>query len=696
MKYSDKYEITNTKTLAGIDFNTTEKLKNLYSVNEPFDNSIIFTNSDFLETLNLYPNFNYQNDDGYLYDFFDYVDRLTHKFKNINRLNNDKLKTGICFIFSQNLSNPEAFFNWGKYTNTGTGIHNDSDNFVFLKNLNLKDFVFYVETSNSNKINNIASDTLNWEILGSNSIRIRALYWSGSEYVPVNINPALAIYDNEQIYQITGIQPLLSQNNFLGSFYNSFDRSYLYRTISNRLKKYDDHTQMILLPDFPINDIILKSENNDNLYKDNNINLRSVKYSDYTRIDTYLSNKFISNFLASIGCYFTDYDLYTHPNKNFDWLLQNGHLWLGEMIDGKTTGKWLHTIREIYLAENYDINSENEKYQPTKQTEKDSIENMIPFSYFNYSEGGFCKHYAMTAETLESLSNEISDGATIPDGMNVFDNIVQLQAIPFEISDYMLYTTKDNIKIGEWTATTEAVKITAEKTFNTLCDFVVTRKYNDFRDYTPYVIYQLYLPMYGLVNLPDTVVGRRIIIKRNNNIVQGDFTYLICLGDEMSNVDIIDRITVKCTSTMEFNSINASLKRINILQNQLSTANSLVSGISSIATGNVFGVANSVTNIASSIINTDIAKNQSYMSHNSTNTSIAGLHDVDCIFLVAQYSTFVNNDNYGHTVGYVYNKSDVLINHSGYCICNNADIQIHTTEDEKQIIKDKLENGFFI
>lgn len=688
MKYSDKYKDTVKITSGGVEFDATKTISELYEKNEEFDNSILYTSSDFYNNMKLFPYFLLNK------VITNIVDRTTRKIK---ELENTNIKLGVCFAY-QGESTSNFVTIWGNLSQSQSII---GSNIRFIKNIDINKYLIYIRYNNiSNTIENIVNDTA-FLYQQHRDIEFYYYYYANNKYNRVYIAPCLAIYDNDKIYAVLNIRALLYECGYNFIYYNNLSQL---REYPNSLLQFTNNENIAvnfaILPNgTELSNIDVPIGDNLNIYSDNNIVVDTGTYGSgsSTAFITYYKQKPMIEFLSGLGLYFTSYQMTaTSYTTNLDTLIASGEIYLGEMIDGRTTGRFLHNTKDIYTAENYDINSENEKYNPTGDAEKDNIENMLDFSYFNYGIGGFNRYYIMTKEELETLSNEITTSETIPEGLNVFENIVEVQAIPLELSDFTSFTVKENIKIGNWTTTTQANKLISEQTFNTLCSYKISRKYNDFRDFTPYSQYQLYLPMFGIIQLPDTVVNRTLIVKRNNNITQGVFQYLICLADDTGNIDIIDRITVKCTSSIEFSAENTAIKKISILQNQLSTVNSVVSGISSIASQNVFGVANSITNIANSIISTDVAKNQNYITHNSTNTSIASLHDVDSIYLVINYSTFINDANHGHTKGFVYNKSDTLGSHSGYCVCNNVDIKINATDTENEMIKNILEFGFYI
>lgn len=365
--------------------------------------------------------------------------------------------------------------------------------------------------------------------------------------------------------------------------------------------------------------------------------------------------------------------------------------------NGKTNGTFLlYDDWKISNSSNNNSFENTSNINTTPGERKDKITSMIDFSYFNYSVGGFNRYYRVSKEILESLSTEIETSTTIPDGYNVFDNIISISQLVVDVSDYTTFTSKENIKIGKWVTTTQANKILSQKTMETICSYYISREFNDFRDFAPFTTYQLYLPCYGVVTLPDTIVNHNIVIKRNSDITQNDFQYIICIADENNNIDIIDKINIEIGTNIEFTAENNAIKNINVLQNQLGTLNSFISGVGSVATKNAFGIASSITSIANNVISTDVAKNQNYLSHHGQNKSMCGLHDCDSIFLIKQISDSVVNADYGHEVGYIYNSTDTLLNHRGFCVCANVDLNIPCLKSEMDIIKQLLETGFII
>lgn len=423
---------------------------------------------------------------------------------------------------------------------------------------------------------------------------------------------------------------------------------------------------------------------------ENDVAYRRERYNENNYIYNEITAKQLATMMNATGFYYVTESI---PISETDF---NNRVKIGYMDNNRNIDAY-HTltgIDEINNSDTYnkDLNSLPE-WKPTK-IETDTIENMIDNIIYNYSSSPFTKYYKVSKENLKALSTAITTNTPeIPSGLNVFDNIVSVCVFPFDVSSYSRNPVSDTIKIYNWNSSVNALRLDTQSTNQTISEFTIDRYYNDFRDFQPYTDYRIFLPLFGIYELPVDCVGRTVKITQNSDIINKSFSYIISVGSE-NNFAVIDKLKIVAGSECDFIAINKAIKDISILQNAMSAGNSVISGVSSVATGNVFGIASSITGVASSVVNIETAKNKSYTYHTSTNNSISDLIDVSSIYLITIRQHYENID--AHTIGYIYNKRDKIANHSGYCLCSNVDIKGIMTSEEKKRIKDLLQNGFYI
>lgn len=427
---------------------------------------------------------------------------------------------------------------------------------------------------------------------------------------------------------------------------------------------------------------------------ENDVSFVRYRYSVQGYIRNFIYNIIKSTQMVAMmnatGFYYITGDIPT-TQTDFNNNVKIGYMDSDRNIDAYHTLTGINEINNSDTA-NKDLNNLPE-WKPARK-DIDTIENMIDNVIYNYSASPFTKYYKVSKNNLKALSTAITTNTPeIPEGLNVFDNIVSVCAFPFDVSTYCRNPISDTIKIYNWDSLINALRIDTQATNQTLTAFQIDRYYNDFRDFPPYTDYRIFLPLYGVYELPRDCVGRTVKITQNSDIVNKAFNYIISVGGP-DNFAVIDKLKIVSGAECDFIAINKSIKDISILQNALSVGNSIISGVASVASGNVFGVASSITGVASSVVDINTTKNKSYTYHTSTNNSISDLLDVSSIYLITVRQRYIDIDP--HTVGYIYNKRDKIANHSGYCLCSNVDINGNMTSEEKQQIKKYLENGFHI
>lgn len=343
----------------------------------------------------------------------------------------------------------------------------------------------------------------------------------------------------------------------------------------------------------------------------------------------------------------------------------------------------------------------NNSFEDTKEPtiivpDKDDVENMELSYILTQNTAPFTRHYIVSMQNLNSLSLAITTNSpTIPDGLNVFDNMVSLSVFPLDLTSRFT-SSSDTIHINSWDSGVNALKTEKQICISKTYYHYVTRKYNDFRDFEPFSTYELLLPLFGMYKLPNFIVGHTLKIQLIFDLISHELIYHISISDDtQENYTLIDKIKCVCGTSISFTAENNSLKLLEQRTNDLSLINSVVALSSSIATENIAGIVSTTTSIASNVQNSIALNNKTRTETISQNTSVASFSDVKKIYFYSTHNVTdisnLKND------GYLYNKITKLNNLSGKCKCSGVVVDgIACTSQEQNLIKNALENYFII
>lgn len=365
-----------------------------------------------------------------------------------------------------------------------------------------------------------------------------------------------------------------------------------------------------------------------------------------------------------------------------------------------TTGRITGTLlpyQEWKISESTNNNSFEDTPEPIPTVpEKDNIENMELSYLLIQNTTPFTNHYIVTERQLHDLSLAISTNTPeIPLGLNVFDNIVSLSCFPVDLTQ-RFRSMSDTIKISSWNSNIDALKTTEQMCISQAFYYYVPRKYNDFRDYEPFSTYEIILPLFGAYKLPSFVPNHTIKIQLIFDLVSHELIYHISISDDtQNNYTLIDKIKCVCGTSISFKAENNALKLLESRKNEFASINSLVAFGSSLANKNVAGVISSSSSLIENTIDSIALNNKSRTQTISQNTSVASFSDVKKIYFYSTH-TICDTSNLKND-GYLYNKFTNLKNLTGKCKCSNVSINnISCTEQEKQLLKNALENYFII
>lgn len=298
--------------------------------------------------------------------------------------------------------------------------------------------------------------------------------------------------------------------------------------------------------------------------------------------------------------------------------------------------------------------------------------------------------------------------------VNPIDCITGCYEFPFTVYDDR--TPQGNIIIGNTVAHAvegSDVPLVGRAIINTLrvLDFGSVYYfpfYDDFRDYEPYSEALLYIPYVGYIPIsPSEFMGHNIGLKMICDLLTGSCQALVYkdgLVIESSSGNIGTQVPITGIQQADYsNSIHGASTRL--LSSQVSSVASFGNAISSLITGNVGGLVNTVANVAQAGINASNAKYE--LEHTKVPFKQSGVASPNINFSNEQQARLIlkrpqmldsyNPSQYGHTVGFACLITAPLSNFTGFTQATNVDLSgVTATVTEKQMIQQQLQSGVYL
>ena len=416
-----------------------------------------------------------------------------------------------------------------------------------------------------------------------------------------------------------------------------------------------------------------------------------------------IRGKNFSAFIAGFGLYYLSDAAADLTGITPDNLGDSSKIWLGEMgADGTTTGNWIKgSDIATYTGYNKDGNVVNPDYDPSGGgggSIEDKVDDMTLNPLFALSsDAGFASYWLVTASQLASFHNWLTT-TTFPAGYDPYSYIISLIQFPLKLTNtWCLPGTSGNIHVGGKDTGITSNLIGNEKGYVGLGTFKVPLLQGNFLDYDPYSQYEIYIPCCGWVTVPDIVAGHTIACRINY-----DLTTAAIIGNVYVNING-DWLLIASKSGMMGRETVVSGEAQGVRSAQIQTAlfsagTGAINVAAGLMSGNAVAAVSGTYSTAAGIAQANVANNSSYVRQIGSTGGRALLCQFDQCYCKITTSEADVPDNYGHTVGYICNRSGKVSSFSGFTIFENFDTSgiAGATESERAEIKRIMESGVII
>ncbi|MCQ2053187.1 MAG: hypothetical protein MJZ03_04550 [archaeon] len=391
-------------------------------------------------------------------------------------------------------------------------------------------------------------------------------------------------------------------------------------------------------------------------------------------------------------------------------------MYLGFMdSSGQTTGERL-TEEEWEKSKQYDSDTvfnftdHKEPYNPISPDD-DDIDDMGFNSGSSY--GGFIKYYQMGAVQMGQFGAELSNEDLIKSGFDPFKSIISLKKYHKPLWHFGNFSSQlEKIKVSYQEFNTEAQRLISSKGYLEIGNITVNGKYGTkakphFLDLEPYTSAELYIPYCGFLPLPVTkIMYNNITVTLVYDLRTGS-----CQAVVKCNGEYIGTKAGTLCEDIPITGEAVGLEKASIMNDVMGaitggvqTASSLIAGVigqkanpkSNSIGASIPSAANGVMTTISSITQAVVAANRNY-------TEVIGSASGETIFNMASkcylklsqpiaYVPELYNEMFGRPL----NKSVILKEMKGLCVCEHVHINFPCTKTEEDLLVTALESGFYM
>lgn len=274
-------------------------------------------------------------------------------------------------------------------------------------------------------------------------------------------------------------------------------------------------------------------------------------------------------------------------------------------------------------------------------------------------------YYSMTTQKLQDFFNglwNLDIGDIVFNQVtgiysNLVENVISLRWFPVTPDALGNVTGSEGIKLGYTTLDVACPTINSVPSPIVGGLFDIQPAYKSYMDYAPYTDIQVYLPLYGMLDLDTNLfMGHKLQIEYTVDIASGLITYLIS-----RNETIINQVQAKCGID-----IPITLSSMIDVATQISTnvVSKSVSLASATASGSPIGMIGSV-------LGNTASPKMRYLSGVGDNGALYGNRQVTLFIKHPQYN---RPANYGKMVGYPTYGKFSLSKLTGFAVIENPKI----------------------
>ena len=402
---------------------------------------------------------------------------------------------------------------------------------------------------------------------------------------------------------------------------------------------------------------------------------------------------------------------------------ENNSICIPTFSNGVTTGNYTRGTENInnpaFLWRN-DVYEKN-NYNPSETNSEDDKGKLNNYTFHSFAARGSNKFYALESTDVKNFIDFVNTlYVNDPDnkqltldfkGSNPNNYIVGLYKYPWNL--VVLPTT--TIKLGVLDTSINAYEADTGNGYFICGEVYINKEFNNFRDYAPYTILELFIPYCGTVELDSAFfIGHSVGIDIVYDLNTAAMTAIVYRNDG-NNKTIYKTVEGTAAASVPLSSVETGNYQNTITRLKLQKRDTVIRGattglqaVVSAMTGgaginDVISAAQSGYDYGSQIrdINYELSHIQPSLADTSTASPSNGFTMADTpILFIKRLKTLEGYDpaTYSHTVGNACCiNAERLGDFSGLVKCSNVDLTgIPATADEINAIKSALQDGVYL
>lgn len=336
------------------------------------------------------------------------------------------------------------------------------------------------------------------------------------------------------------------------------------------------------------------------------------------------------------------------------------------------------------------------------------MSNTIKKSIINTTSSGFARRWGGNKNMVQVMSDVLNNQTYMDNLKFLFQNpsefFVSLIAYPFDVRRYFypstMQTPQSKIRLGSTNITYKGNEVSAftfpvGTYYKWICSFTISRRFNNFLDYSPYTKIELYVPFCAFVTLDNTVVmGHEIRLFYSVDWSTGGLTAYIVKHTEKSD-DLIQTVQGQIGFELPLGSSNRNEKMKQQLQ-----ADAVITGsvIGSVITGNPLPLILGSIGFVSKTIDAQTTNVTKGTSGSGSNALVSPkIPYVIYTYYEPTIQGEVNEEYYRQLKGKPLNEVKKLSDVDGFTKCSNVHVEIeNATSGEVNQIESLLQSGIII